>query len=93
MTVYTIPQKMSNTGSIHDIASSDFDREIKFNAGAKFAVVRAAYYGGKGYSTHKTAEAAAAASRKLHESHEIICVQGKRYILQQGYYGHTLVAS
>ena len=54
MTTHIIPQKMSNTGSIHDIASDNFDRDIKFPAGAKYAVVLASYYGGKGYTMHKT---------------------------------------
>jgi hypothetical protein len=58
MTTITIPQKMSNSGSIHDIASDMFDRDIVFAPGCKFAVVLASYYGGKGYTTHKTAEAA-----------------------------------
>ena len=82
MEVYTIPQKMSNTGTIHDIASDQFDREIVFGAGCKYAVVLAAYYGGKGYTTHRTEAAAVAASRAAKEySHEIIDTQGRRYIV------------
>ncbi len=34
---FTIPQKMSNSGSIHDIASDMFDRNITFTPGCKFA--------------------------------------------------------
>jgi len=34
MTIYTINQKTSGTGSIHDLASDLMDRDIKFPAGA-----------------------------------------------------------
>lgn len=78
---YTIPQKISNTGSIHDIASDQFDREIVFGPGCKYAVVRAAYYGGKGYTTHKTEAAACKASREQGEySHQIIDTKGVEYV-------------
>jgi hypothetical protein len=71
---------MSGTGSIHDIASDMQDREIKFGKGCKYAVVLSSYYGGKGYTTHQTAEAAARASRKNKDySHAIIDTDGNRY--------------
>lgn len=77
---FTIPQKMSNSGSIHDIASDMFDRDIVFAPGCKFAVVLASYYGGKGYTTHKTDEATIAASRRNSEySHRIIDAEGNEY--------------
>jgi len=80
MTTITIPQKMSNSGSIHDIASDMFDRDIVFAPGCKFAVVLASYYGGKGYTTHKTATAAAAESHKQREySHTILDTKGNEY--------------
>jgi hypothetical protein len=82
MTTYTIPQKMSNSGSIHDIASDMYDRDIVFAPGCKYAVVLASYYGGKGYTTHKTAEAAIKASRAQKEySHEVIDTDGNRYLV------------
>jgi len=82
MTTYTIPQKMSGTGSIHDIASDLFDREIVFAPSCKFAVVLSAYYGGKGYTTHKTEAAAIAASRKNSDySHKIIDAEGREYLV------------
>ena len=85
MTTFTIPQKMSNSGSIHDIASDMFDRDIVFAPGCKFAVVLASYYGGKGYTTHKTAAAAAAESHKQREySHTVIDTDGKEFA---AYYG------
>jgi len=88
MTTYTIPQKMSGTGSIHDIASDMFDRDIVFAPGCKFAVVLASYYGGKGYTTHKTEAAAIAASRRNSEySHRIIDTKGREYVV----YGDRLV--
>jgi len=78
--VYIIPQKMSGTGSIHDIASDQYDREIRFASGCKYAVVLAAYYGGKGYTTHHTDKAAISASlRAGSHSHRIIDVYGNEY--------------
>lgn len=80
-TIYTIPQKMSNTGSIYDIASDMFDRIIVFAADCKYAVVLASYYGGKGYTTHKTAQAALAASHRNGKySHCIIDTNGNKYV-------------
>lgn len=88
-TTYTIPQKMSGTGSIHDIASDMFDRDIVFPAGCKYAVVLASYYGGKGYTTHKTEEAAIAASRRNRGySHRIIDAEGYEY---EAHYDDRLV--
>ena len=63
MNALTIPQKMSNSGSIHDIASDQFDRRIVFGKGCKYAVILASYYGGKGYTTHRTEDAAVKAYR------------------------------
>jgi hypothetical protein len=88
MAIYTIPQKQSNSGSIHDIASDQWDRDIVFAPGCGFAVVLASYYGGKGYTTHRTAEAAVRASLKLADwSHRIIDVTGRYYSV----YGTGLV--
>ena len=56
MKILTIAQKMSNTGSIHDLASDQFAREIKFRGTAKFAVVLAAYYGGADLSRAQDAQ-------------------------------------
>lgn len=82
MKTYTINQKMAGTGSIHDIASNMLDRDIDFAPGCDFAVVLASYYGGKGYTTHRTESAAIAASRKNSEySHKIIDAQGREYIV------------
>lgn len=79
-TVYTIEKKMSGTGSIHDIASDLFDRDIVFGPGCQYAVVLASYYGGKGYSTHKTEAATISASNKQQDySHAIIDTTGTRY--------------
>jgi hypothetical protein len=86
MKTYTIPQKMSGTGTIHDIASQHYDRVIRFRGPTCYAVVEAAYYtergGGPGYTTHATEEAAARQSRKLSEqgySHMIIDTEGRGY--------------
>lgn len=82
MKTFTIEQKMSGTGSIHDIASDLFDREIVFAKGCKYAVVLASYYGGKGYTAHKTEKAAVAASKRNRDySHMIIDAEGNEYIV------------
>ena len=82
MTTYTIPQKESGTGSIHDIASDLCDRDIKFAPGCKYAVVLASYYGGKGYTTHRTLDAAYAESNRQREySRCIIDINGNEYDL------------
>lgn len=92
MKTYTIQQKMSGTGTIHDIASDLVDRVIKFPEGHKYAVVLAAYYGGKGYTTHKTAEATCYQSHKVSDySHKIIDSDGEQYAVQEDYYGSKLV--
>lgn len=80
-----IPQKMSGTGSIHDIASQHCDREIKFPKGAEYAVVLASYYGGRGYTTHTSEQATIQANKRQSDfSRQIIGVDG--YVYQVGYY-------
>ena len=79
-----LAQKQSNSGSIHDLSSEHYEREIKFAAGAIYAVVPAAYYGFDGTS-HKTAEAAIRAKRKLGGySCQIIDRDGYYYDAQGG---------
>ena len=86
MLIHTIVQKMSGTGSIHDIASDLYDRDIKFPKGAKYAVVLSSFYGGKGYTTHKSMEAAIAQSHKLQDySHSVIDSVGSRYAVNQDF--------
>ena len=92
MTIYTIEQKMSNSGSIHDLASSNEDRSIRFPAGHNYAVVLASSYGGKGYTTHKTPEAAAKESRRQSEwSHSVIDSSGNYYRVEYTGLGWTLL--
>jgi len=79
---YTIEQKDSGEGSIYDIASSNYDRRIVFGRGCSYAVVLASFYGGRGYTTHRTESAAVAKSRALSRlgySHEIIDTDGELY--------------
>ena len=79
-----LAQKQSNSGSIHDLSSEHFEREIKFASGAIYAIVPAAYYGLDGTS-HRTADAAIMAKRKLgHYSCQIIDRCGKYYDEQDG---------
>lgn len=88
---YVIPQKMSGTGTIHDIESNLFERDIVFAPGCKYAVVLASYYGGKGYTTHKTEKSTIAASRRCREySHQIIDAQGNHYYCDD--FGDTLMS-
>jgi hypothetical protein len=64
MTYITIEQKMSNTGSIYDIASDNYDRIIKMGNTFKFAVVLPSYYGDVS-SRHKTVFTAIAKVKQL----------------------------
>jgi hypothetical protein len=83
MRTYTIRQKQSNTGSIHDLASDHYDRDIRFRTGEHYAVVRAAYYGGRrGYKCTKTELAACRLARSYGKgySYEIIDPTGQRYM-------------
>jgi len=71
---------MSNDGSIYDIASDCYDRDIDFPEGSIYAVVLASYYGGKGYTTHRSEYAAIKRSSAIDEySHAIIDCEGKSY--------------
>ena len=71
---------MSNTGSIHDIADTT-DRII--SGPGKYAVIKASYYGGKGYTTHLTADATVRQARKLVDySTKIIDETGQHYDVQ-----------
>ena len=79
-----LPQKQSNSGSIHDLSSEHYEREIKFAAGAVYAVVPASYYGFDGTS-HKTAEATIKARKKMgNYSCQIIDRDGNYYDEQNG---------
>lgn len=81
MKKYTIKQKMSGTGSIHDIASDLYDRVIEFRGRAQYAVVPAAYYGMR-HTTHATAQAAIRQSKKIGDySHSIIDAYGHEMII------------
>ncbi len=80
MKIYTIKQRESGTGSIHDISSDLYDRDICFPTKTKYAVVMAAYYGGRGYTTYKTGAATIAASNQnIEYSHQIIDSDGNLY--------------
>ena len=85
MKTHTIEQKMSGTGTIHDIASDQYDRDIVFAARCKYAVVEAAYYGGKGYTTHRTEEATIKTSKRNKYSHAIIDDEGNEYEIKPGW--------
>lgn len=75
-----IPQKQSNTGSIHDIASHHYDREIKFPKGAQYAIVLASFYGDDEYTTHKTESATIQADKRQSEySRTIVGADGWVY--------------
>lgn len=74
-----IPQKMSNTGSIHDLANQHHERLIKGRG--KYAVVLAAFYGGRGYTTHATEGSAIRQAKKLRKqgySLQILDSEGRR---------------
>jgi len=78
----TLIIKQNCNGSIHDISNQHCDREIDFPSGSKYAVVLAAYYGGKGYTTHKTEAAAIKASNdNANYSHSIIDRSGSLFVV------------
>ena len=80
MKTYTIPKKMSGTGTIYDIASCIVDRDIVFPSGCRYAIVDAAYYGGKGYTVHRTESGVIAAVERLgNYAYQIIDSTGRRY--------------
>lgn len=89
---YIIEQKMSGTGTIHDIESDCCDRVIRFRNGCKYAVVAASYYGLNTYSTHKTAAAAAKAAMTTWRDYSkaIIDVDGNEYEADRGWGGYEL---
>lgn len=79
MKTYTIPARISGTGSIHSIASEFYDREIKLRKDCKYAVVLASYYGDT-YKTFKSEKACARYARKMKDySYQIIDAEGNRY--------------
>ena len=87
MKKYTIKQKMSNSGSIRDIESDQFDRVIEFRGASKYAVVLASYYGGRGYTTHATEESTCQQAHKLSKQDccfRIIDADGVEYISNGG---------
>lgn len=87
-----IPQKMSGTGSIHDLADQHADREIKFPKGSQYAVVLASYYGGKGYTTHGSEDATIQADRRQREySRQIIGVDGWFYRVEPDDNGYPVL--
>ena len=80
MATYTIPAKMSGTGTIHDIASQFCDREINFGNEGQYAIVLASYYGDAGNGIYYIAkdedEARQISERESEFSHVIIDVDG-----------------
>jgi len=85
MATYTIPAKMSGTGTIHDTASQFSDREINFGKDGEYAVVLASYYGDAGngiYYIAKDAEEAIEISNRESEfSHIVINHDGERFFI------------
>jgi hypothetical protein len=74
---YTIKQKQSNSGTIHDLASDQYDRVIKFNNGAMYALVLPSYFGDR-YTTAKS-EKAIITKAKKESNGVIIDVKGNEY--------------
>lgn len=56
MKTVIIKQKMSNTGTIHDVESDQSERKINFPRNQIFALVLSSYYGGRGYRTTSSQE-------------------------------------
>lgn len=74
---YVIPKK-NNRLTYHDIASDKFDRVIKVPATYKYGIILSSYYGGKGYSYHRTPEAVLRKVKMLNKggwSHVIVALE------------------
>lgn len=84
MTIYTIEQKMSGTGTIHDIESDLYDRHLRFRKGVRFAIVFAAYYNRDSIYCTTAAKAAALSHRYNDYSHAIMDQTGRVYIAAYG---------
>lgn len=92
MKTLTIPAKMSGTGTIHDLASQHGPREIKFPRGSKYAVVLAAYYGGRGYTTHRSKLATIEADQRCKDySRQILGKDGWAYSVEVGGRGELVL--
>lgn len=84
MAKITIPAKMSNSGSIYDLASEHYDRVITFGTRWQFAVVVPSYYNVR-HSVHATEAAAVRAAKSLRGySPTIIDRAGDEYQLAYG---------
>ena len=85
MATYTIPAKMSGTGTIHDTASQFGDREINFGKDGEYAVVLASYYGNGGngiyYIAKNADEAIEISNRESEFSHIVIDHDGARFFV------------
>lgn len=94
MITLTLPQAQSP--SIHSINSQHFERNIYFSKGCFYAVVLASYYGGKGYTTHQSAEAAAKMAHKLDKedySYAIIDSEGNKYFKNYDNSGDVILSA
>ena len=70
--------------SIHSIRNQQYEREIRFYGENQYALVLAAYYGGKGYTTHNSIEQLAKIAKKNKGySFDIIDREGNRYDIQK----------
>ncbi len=83
MKILTINSKMSGTGTIHDLASDQYDRVIKFKKGEKFCVILPAYFGD--WSTNCRSEEAAVKKAMQTEHSQVIDTEGHRYAICNDY--------
>lgn len=94
MKTVIIKKKMSNTGTIYDLESDQYDREIKFRKGTKYAVVFPAYFGHNLYKIFESEEAAIKhATREQRDGYypSIIDDEGNTYSIEDNYYEPKLV--
>lgn len=73
-----IKAKMSGTGTIHDLASQHFDREIEFAKDDQYAIVLASYFNDRYYTAKDAAEAVEIHERESEFSHAIIDRDGNQ---------------
>ena len=87
MQIVIIPQKPAGTGSLSDVQSEHFDREVCFKAGLVFAFVKGANYQDDKHRFFKTLDQATVFAATSSFVGEILESDGSRYVSNVGYIG------
>lgn len=79
-----ISQKMSGTGTIHDLESEHYERVVRFRGYTRYAIVFAAYYNRKSITTSCPEKAAKLSAKYSDYSHAVIDSDGNEYTALYG---------